>query len=425
MSLSFMTTDSVTRTGQLDVSTQSGTLSESAIMHRTSNANHANRSNPFNATDCDPAHRGRSANSAQSASPHSATAVGPPFFRKPGSRGISALFGCCFSAPADNPKTRHADLKQKLTCWAENAPPEERANRLLAATRIEIASREQDPILSLEGLQLSTLPNCIANLAFVENLNVRRNRLAELPQTLPIALKNLNVSCNSLISLPPLPQTLIKLEAAQNKITNLGRLPENLAHLDVNHNDLQALPQLPEFIRNLDISSNKLRRLPATFEASMRGGNLNVSFNPWLPEEIARIGRFPCFIHVVFTDRPASAPRPPPPPPPSQPPPADRDNGAYGPRQSPPPGQPRPPSQPQSPQSYARYFLQKLFNVVERVIKLIFPQFENFSRPSFPDATRPKPKVEPTIIYCGDPVKMQRRKKRSGHPSFKICDPMD
>ena len=86
----------------------------------------------------------------------------------------------------------------------------------------------------------------------------------------------LNLTNNSLTTLPELPPSLSQLVCNNNKLTSLPKLPDGLTLLDVRDNDISVMPVLPSFLTTLLISGNKIRvveNLPNTIS------RLNVSYN--------------------------------------------------------------------------------------------------------------------------------------------------
>ena len=66
---------------------------------------------------------------------------------------------------------------------------------------------------------------------------------------------------NQLITLPNLPNTLIRLECSNNQITVLPLLPDTLKILYCSHNQLKKLPLLPNNLKRLDCSYNQLEEI--------------------------------------------------------------------------------------------------------------------------------------------------------------------
>ncbi len=174
-------------------------------------------------------------------------------------------------APAEGLGRSANQVSTEVALWEADAPPSEAAARRAAGLRILMAnnsSPRREVELDLDGLGLSTLPNCLANLRSVAALNVSDNNLTELP-SLPPALKHLAASANQLVRLPVLPEGLIVLEVDRNSLTELPTLPHSLESLDAARNYLREVPgqssgllALPVELNNFDLRWNPLDRCP-------------------------------------------------------------------------------------------------------------------------------------------------------------------
>jgi len=109
-----------------------------------------------------------------------------------------------------------------------------------------------------DGEIMNKLPNCL------ENLICNNNLLTSLPELLPMNLKHLNCSFNTLTSIPISPEgtmNLLFLHCNNNEITQLPELPNNIKLLNCNNNEITQLPELPNNINLLNCSNNKLTTL--------------------------------------------------------------------------------------------------------------------------------------------------------------------
>lgn len=97
------------------------------------------------------------------------------------------------------------EILSTLLAWCkEKKNTEEYPSRLLAASKIVKCERERSGELRLNGLGLTSLPNCLHLLEKLEKLDLSRNSLARLPlQFMSCAnLRTLNISGNPLQRLP-------------------------------------------------------------------------------------------------------------------------------------------------------------------------------------------------------------------------------
>ena len=182
--------------------------------------------------------------------------------------GLSALSTAQAASPPAAPAagvpvtSLERRFARSLAQWIDAAPAAEKAARKTAADRIDAVRRSQGPGLSLKRLDLSSLPDCLAELPQLLDLDLGRNRLTRLP-ALPPGLLFLTLSKNQLGNLPVLPANLLRLKANSNRFTQLPDLPASLSWLDVCKNRLQVLPPLPAEMRFLAAGENLLTALPA------------------------------------------------------------------------------------------------------------------------------------------------------------------
>ncbi|KAL4566626.1 hypothetical protein LXL04_030746 [Taraxacum kok-saghyz] len=219
-------------------------------------------------------------------------------------------------------------------------------------TRITICLTNQLIIINrVDGLE-QVIPDSVAGLENLEELNVSGNMLSELPESIGCLhkLKILDVSSNKLDSLPDsicYCRSLEEIDASFNKLTylptkmgyelvNLRKLAialnkvrnfptsigdmKSLQYLDAHFNELRGLPdsigklsnlevlnlgsnfsdlqELPETIgdltslRELDVSNNQLSELPLTFGRLDKLTKFNVDQNPLVipPQEVVQEG---------------------------------------------------------------------------------------------------------------------------------------
>ncbi|MBD3354060.1 MAG: hypothetical protein GF364_21440 [Candidatus Lokiarchaeota archaeon] len=127
--------------------------------------------------------------------------------------------------------------------------------------------------LGLFEKELSSLPEIITKMTYLEALGLGGNNLSSLPDTISNlrSLNTLDLSQNNLSSLPDTIGTLKLLTFLDLENNNLSSLPENigaltsLKTLSLYHNNLQSLPESIgslKSIKRLDLEKNKLDPLP-------------------------------------------------------------------------------------------------------------------------------------------------------------------
>ncbi len=154
-------------------------------------------------------------------------------------------------------------IGSRLTNWVDSGMPfSQRMRRQEAVSQIRTVIASRITTLDLSGQNLGTLPDCLYELRFLDNLNVSGNELVTLPR-LPPRLTQLTASENSLVSLPALPPHLTHLSLSNNSLLSLPALPAALTHLDVSDNHLSALPAaLPVGLTDLNAAFNRLDHVP-------------------------------------------------------------------------------------------------------------------------------------------------------------------
>ncbi len=235
-----------------------------------------------------------------------ASAGRPPRPPRPGT-GPLRFLRRCFQAPARRVEAPPRVLQHALRAWTNNPSLLQAQHRVTAAERIILAHERNDTMLDLRGLGLTSLPEGLDLLVGVRNLDISGNRLDVLPP-LPAHLTELNARGNHLTYLPALPPDLTVLSVARNRFIRSPQLPPRLLRVDLSHNLLSELLMLPESTEVLNRANNRFSRLPPVVEAIMRRGNLDVSYNPWSPDEAARIRALPPDLRVRFIGAPQPVP---------------------------------------------------------------------------------------------------------------------
>ncbi|MHB8402554.1 MAG: hypothetical protein ACYDCN_11135 [Bacteroidia bacterium] len=126
--------------------------------------------------------------------------------------------------------------------------------------------------LECQNNGLLTLPPLPPTLL---ELYCNSNQLSSLP-TLPTSLTVLDCSSNEITILPALPATLKNLTCFKNKLTALPELPKSLTDLLCYNNKIQCLPILPNSITTIEISKNLFTCIP-NYVKSMADDTANYS----------------------------------------------------------------------------------------------------------------------------------------------------
>ena len=164
----------------------------------------------------------------------------------------------------------------KLDRWLDESAVPEKSARTIAVNTIKRARDDKVQTLKLDGLGLTSLPDCLNLLPSVKSLEVRDNFLTEIGRV-PPNLEALKAGDNCLKALPEdLPQTLRILSIYRNALSKIPTLPENLEHLDVYENALTALPFFPKSLRHVSAHGNRLSVIPYVHDAVIL---LNLSNN--------------------------------------------------------------------------------------------------------------------------------------------------
>ncbi|MFX0066922.1 MAG: leucine-rich repeat domain-containing protein, partial [Candidatus Hermodarchaeota archaeon] len=153
--------------------------------------------------------------------------------------------------------------------------------------------------LILERKSLKALPKSLSRCIALKELNLKDNRLLDIPVNLPsvislnlennqlksvpksvtelISIKYLNLSDNQLLALPRSILGLINLEKLQLGNNRLGSLPESFGNL--------------KQLKKIDLRNNRLQSLPKSFSKLINLQSLNLSKNQFdsLPQWVANL----------------------------------------------------------------------------------------------------------------------------------------
>ncbi|WP_338295718.1 leucine-rich repeat domain-containing protein, partial [Escherichia coli] len=175
----------------------------------------------------------------------------------------------------------HEQYISEWTDWAKSNAPGE--NREVALTRLKLCLQNNECLLDLSSLGLSSIPALPSNITI---LNARHNSLISLPE-LPDFLKELDVSNNNLASLPELPTTLEVLNVGYNQLENLPQQLNSIKYLFAENNRLNTLPILPNVLEFLHVYNNELVSLPALPHSLelLRADDNNITALPLFPTQ--------------------------------------------------------------------------------------------------------------------------------------------
>jgi uncharacterized repeat protein (TIGR01451 family) len=108
--------------------------------------------------------------------------------------------------------------------------------------------------------QISSLPPLPNSLL---RLDIYSNHIGSLPSTLPPNLQQLIAGYNPLYSLPALPASIRILDCSNDSLSTLPSLPVSLRQFWCDHNQLTSLPAIPDTVNLMICSYNQLTALPA------------------------------------------------------------------------------------------------------------------------------------------------------------------
>lgn len=98
----------------------------------------------------------------------------------------------------------HCRLCSRLNHWVSSADDNEVGDRIEAQSRILQCYYQSNPSLDLSGLNLTSIPDCLAFLDHIRDLNLMINNLEVIPDSLVNLrhLRRLNITHNSITSIP-------------------------------------------------------------------------------------------------------------------------------------------------------------------------------------------------------------------------------
>ena len=204
-----------------------------------------------------------------------------PFADLPRS-GATHAFAAATALPVQ--RAHSIDFKkfeQDLLTWQNAGAPSQHEHRQRAARQFRSAKRMRDTSLTLQHLELDDLPECLAAMVNLTELELRHCRIGALLAVpphllrlqangvglshlsrLPACLKVLALDYNLLETLPDLPAQLIDFSCNNNRLRTLPTLPQGLRRLSIAFNRLHELPALPATLEWLGAASNRLTALP-------------------------------------------------------------------------------------------------------------------------------------------------------------------
>ena len=106
------------------------------------------------------------------------------------------------------------------------------------------------------------------------------------------ALRTLDCSYDSLITLPPLPSLLTTLICSNNFLSGLTVLPTHVTALNCGYNNITVINALPASLQQLSCTNNAIKKLPAVLPGGLQ--NLSCDFNkldslPSLPASLTNL----------------------------------------------------------------------------------------------------------------------------------------
>ncbi|WP_062260957.1 leucine-rich repeat domain-containing protein [Endozoicomonas arenosclerae] len=203
--------------------------------------------------------------------------------------------------------------QQALQSWVDKASPDERNLRMQAVERIEFCVEKGEKELSLDGLQLTSLPDMVGELSWLNILSCEDNELSELPESISSLSRLRQIYCknNSLKSLPANFSDMKRLEVIQLTNNQLESYPNGLSNLkrlevfDCTGNRLKTFsPELLECtnLYQVYLGRNQISEVPSGLNRLRNLQQLHLSFNRFqtIPEQLTEIRNpeFPCKVYL-------------------------------------------------------------------------------------------------------------------------------
>ena len=173
-----------------------------------------------------------------------------------------------------------------------------------AALRIEEARRSNALILDLSKLDLTTIPDSLAHLAQLRDLNLSYNQLTAIPDSVAQhkLLQNLNLSGNQITAIPDSLTQLTQLQLLFLSDNQITAIPDSLAQLRLLrflflfHNQIAAIPdslaQL-QLLETLHLSRNQITTIPNSLAQLAQLRSLHLPYNriTAIPDFLAQLAQ--------------------------------------------------------------------------------------------------------------------------------------
>ena len=166
--------------------------------------------------------------------------------------------------------------------------------------------------ISLYGGNFPVMPSLLRFSPYIMNVNLRNNRISELPSiwadtieildlcnneiqivlSLPDNLKWFSCSNNQITSICPLPKKTCFLQCDNNALEEIPILPESIVYVYAYHNRIRALSKFPDNLNVLDCSHNCITQIDIPLPAGLRSLYLDknpITMVPRLPSRIALV----------------------------------------------------------------------------------------------------------------------------------------
>ena len=116
--------------------------------------------------------------------------------------------------------------------------------------------------IRLNGEKITYMPSFARFTDHLINVNLRNNRIRELPPVWANSIEIIDVSNNEIQVIRSLPTNLLWFGCSNNQITTVCPLPKKTRVFLCNHNQINELPPLSQALVHLYASNNRIRKLP-------------------------------------------------------------------------------------------------------------------------------------------------------------------
>ncbi|MDZ8092405.1 MAG: COR domain-containing protein, partial [Nostoc sp. DedQUE05] len=145
--------------------------------------------------------------------------------------------------------------------------------------------------LDLDGNQITQIPEAIANLINLTNLDLRSNQITQIPEAIAklTNLRELILNSNQITQIPEAIAKLTNLTQLDLSYNQITQIPEaianltNLTQLDLSYNQITQIPEAIANLTNLTqliLNSNQITQIPEAIESLSKLEILDLGRNP-------------------------------------------------------------------------------------------------------------------------------------------------